>query len=509
MRASLLLLPAVASAAALPAINWAACTGDQLPFQAPDVECAKLSVPLDWNDAQSTNVSVGLTRLKARNQTQRVGSLIYSPGGPASPASPLIAAQAAGESLFPQNVTDLFDLIGFDPRGAGPISEPAITCNLNQFNKRITYLPTSEADFNETVETQTAMWAECANLTGPLLYNIDAVSIAKDIEALRVALNEGPLNFLAISYSTIIAQTYAKLYPSNFRTIAMDAVLNHNISATAQYFDEAQGFEVGLHRFAEWCNSSSVNATDCPWKGQDVLSIYNETVTNAISSPVPAPDCEGTAIGTPEGCYANVTGEEIIIATQNGLLYKNPRAGITTGWSGLAQALSLAAKGNGTLMSQAYASARLANNESTIAYNAAATQCDDYGSGLASFSDVRYRMELGTEVAPLTRALSFKWAAQVRCLGYPKGPTNPVSDMDVNNANTKPILITQSKYDPNAPYIWAELSRQAIQSNTLVLRDGDGHTSAHLDSGNGETAEVIGQYLVTGVLPQQDLIVST
>ena len=76
--------------------------------------------------------------------------------------------------------------------------------------------------------------------------------------------------------------------------------------------------------------------------------------------------------------------------------------------------------------------------------------------------------------------------------------------MNVDNAT--PILITQSKWDPNAAYVWAEEARNEIRSNTLVLREGDGHTSAFLD---GETAEAIWKYFVTGRAPPKNLVVST
>ena len=79
--------------------------------------------------------------------------------------------------------------------------------------------------------------------------------------------------------------------------------------------------------------------------------------------------------------------------------------------------------------------------------------------------------------------------------------------MNVDNA--APVLITQSVWDPNAAYVWAEQARNQIRNNTLVLREGDGHTSAFLDGGNGETAEVIGEYLVTGKAPAQNLVVSS
>ena len=426
-----------------------------------------------------------------------------TPGGPADPASPLVGDQAAGFSLFPPDITASFDIIGFDPRGVGPLSTP-ITCDPEIFNRRVSYYPTTEDEYKDIVSANKAAWSNCASLTGPLLFNVDSRSQAHDLEALRIALEDGPLNFLGISYGTILAQTYAKMYPHSFRTIAMDAVIDHNSSATAQFFDEAQALESSLHRFADWCNST--NSKECPLTGQDVIAIYNETVSKAFSSPLPAPDCEGTTIHTPGSCFPNVTGAEIISATQSDLLYKTPRLGLTAGWPGLASALALAAHGDGTAMARNYSSNLAPSNTSNV-FAAAAMPCLDFNIDLASYSDVKYRLSVGSEVAPITRGLTFKWSQQVHCLGFPRKATNPQDDMRVDN--TKPILITQSKWDPNAAYVWAEEARNSIRNNTLVLREGDGHTSVFLNSGKGQTGQVIGKYFVTGELPEHNLVVST
>ena len=47
-----------------------------------------------------------------------------------------------------------------------------------------------------------AVGESCLNLTGPLLQYMDTVSVAKDMEAVRLALGEEELNYLRISYGT-------------------------------------------------------------------------------------------------------------------------------------------------------------------------------------------------------------------------------------------------------------------------------------------------------------------
>jgi pimeloyl-ACP methyl ester carboxylesterase len=504
MHSLLLVFSAVCSLASA-AVQWGNCSNAIIPLASPKLQCATLSVPLNWSDTSSTNITIGLTRVEATNTSKRIGSLIFNPGGPGQAASTVLAGQALGFPLFSSNLSEVFDLVGFDPRGVGPFSTPVI-CDPELFNTRINYSPNSTAQFNDLVTANKAIWQNCHNLTGDLLFNVDTLSVAKDLEALRIALNDGPLNFLGISYGTVIAQTYAHLHPSSFRTIAMDAQVDHNASAAAQFFDEAQTFETSLHRFADFCNTT--NSTFCPLTGQDVLSIFNATVANATRSPLPAPGCVNTNPSTTGGCFANLTADELISTVQTLLTFKDPNPPVTAGWPALAGALALAAQGNGTAMAQAFAATNLATSNISSLFAGTAIPCLDSHIGINSFADVQYRLRLGETVAPLTKGISEKWRQQVRCIGFPIPPTFPQTDMSVNNTGKgdKEILLTTSKFDNNVPWLWAEEARGVIGNATLVLRDGDGHTSFFL---GGETSGVIDEYFVSGVAPEQGLVVGS
>src|SRR5215213_7593162 len=99
-------------------LAWEPCAaGTGAAAQALGLECATLQVPLDYEDPTGEQISIGMNRLPARNPQQRIGALIFNPGGPGGVASQLIALEAAGVSLFDPQVRDRFDLIGMDPRG--------------------------------------------------------------------------------------------------------------------------------------------------------------------------------------------------------------------------------------------------------------------------------------------------------------------------------------------------------------------------------------------------------
>jgi hypothetical protein len=59
------------------AVQWSNCTESGPPF----LQCGKLQVPIDHNNPQIGNLTLAMARLRA-NSTNRLGSLIYNPGGP-------------------------------------------------------------------------------------------------------------------------------------------------------------------------------------------------------------------------------------------------------------------------------------------------------------------------------------------------------------------------------------------------------------------------------------------
>src|SRR5262245_33160854 len=89
------------------ALEWKACGS---------FECDTLSVPLDYGNPEVKQTSIALVRQKAKDASQRIGSLLVNPGGPG--ASGIDFARAWARSL-PQEIQARFDIVGFDPRGVG------------------------------------------------------------------------------------------------------------------------------------------------------------------------------------------------------------------------------------------------------------------------------------------------------------------------------------------------------------------------------------------------------
>jgi len=78
-------------------------------------ECGTVQVPLDYDQATGSAISIAVIRLPATDPARRIGSLFLNPGGPGG--SGVNFALFGGPFLFTPEVRARFDLVGFDPRG--------------------------------------------------------------------------------------------------------------------------------------------------------------------------------------------------------------------------------------------------------------------------------------------------------------------------------------------------------------------------------------------------------
>ena len=475
-------------------LNWAPCppadTGAATPGIAGDsgLECATLSVPLDYADPDGEQITIGLNRLPARDPAHRIGSLIFNPGGPGGAASPVVAREASGTPVFTPAVRDHFDLIGMDPRGTG--TSTPVRCDPGVWNDYVSRFPSDEAGFAQLRAHTEAVGESCLRLTGPLLGHLDTVSVARDMERVRLALGGEPLNFLGLSYGTQLGATYAQLFPGNIRVMALDGALDHAQRPLAMLDNEARAYETELERFAAWCDETET----CALHGQDVLAVYDELVATADEAPIPTPHCAELGI-----CRAGATGEDIRFAVQGYLIVTHPTPAFgLPGWEGLAKELAAAQAGDAS----AFGSYR-AQSEADPNYAGLAIECVDWKTDIATHDDLAAYETFGRVVAPHSQGATQTWTVLVGCMGWPVPVANPPGVWNVDG--TPPILIVNSTYDPADNYLWAQLMREQIAGSVLLTRLGDGHTS-YLLPGESQTRDAIDHYLLTGETPPPNTV---
>jgi pimeloyl-ACP methyl ester carboxylesterase len=288
----------------------------------------------------------------------------------------------------------------------------------------------------------------CRAATSPLLAHVDTTSAARDVEAIRAALGEGKLNWLGLSYGSMLGTAYAELFPGRIRAMALDGAVDHSLSEPTMLADEAAAAEDGFNRFARWCRQEP----SCPLHGQDVARVYDELVAAANRDPIPAPAAGRT-----------INGQEIQANTQGRLLFKGPTV-YGPGWPGLAAAIVKARAGD--------ASDFLTFDDPA----ALAIEGLDFPAQSRSFADLAARERLARAVSPHLGGSVQTWTVVAGCIGWPEPATNPPHRARVRGA--PPILIVNATHDPSTAYVWALGLHAQIPRSVLLTRIGDGHTSA-------------------------------
>ncbi|KAF8853177.1 hypothetical protein BDZ45DRAFT_82776 [Acephala macrosclerotiorum] len=181
-----------------------------------------------------------MTSLKSADPKHRIRDLFLNFGGPGASSVVWINRTADGtREYFTPTLLKHFGLIGLDPRGVS-ISSP-IKCDPALWNERPTWFPSTEEEFYKMVARNKAIGQSCLNLTGPLLGYIDTTSATQDIDALRLALDDGKLSFAGFSYGSRLGTQYAGLFLDNFRALVINGNLDHSQS------------DKHYHRQRLWC----------------------------------------------------------------------------------------------------------------------------------------------------------------------------------------------------------------------------------------------------------------
>lgn len=481
-------------------IQWGPC-----PEGSPTgLQCGQLSVPLDWDAPAVEQITLDIGRLQATNASQRLGSLIVNPGGPGELATQLCQYQAAGIPVFSEALTQHFDIICPDPRGVGASS--AIACDPEIWNRNISMFPQSEQELQALVDWNRAKGESCLNISGDLVRHIDTTSAAKDLEAIRLALDDEKLNWLGLSYGTQLGAAYAELFPDNIRSMVLDSNVDHSLPSSTLIYTESSTYDAELGRFFDWCVAS---ATACGLQLPDLRKAFADLILEADSSPIPAPACSlnsgAEAAGT---CAETVTGQDVLVNVQGHLSYKSDVFGVLPGWEYLGSALNQAiADQNATLLSNSLA---LTNTSNMFVSTAIA--CLDWTTPNASniteaLGDFKQLYSQGYALNQFVGTASEMYTTVANCIGWPVEIVNPPHILNQQAMRrTPPILLVNADHDPSTSYAMALSLKAQIPNSALLTREGDGHISYIL---HGEAAALIDAYLISGVLPLDGTVVKS
>ena len=232
-------------------LQWTSCSGG---------ECAKLRVPIDYANPGGETMQLAVIRSKARSSGQRLGALVYNPGGPG--ASPVQYISQSASSLVSSDVRRRYDLVGFDPRGVGR-SMP-IDCvsdsELDTFIGGVDSTPDTPAEEQGSSPRRRSSPTDVPPRTPRSSRTSRPWIAVRDMDILRAALGESKLNYLGASYGTFIGATYAGLFPSQMGRFVLDGPVPPDLTAQDMATGQAKGFEIATQAYVDDC----VTDADCP-----------------------------------------------------------------------------------------------------------------------------------------------------------------------------------------------------------------------------------------------------
>lgn len=453
-------------------IDWEPCEDGN--------ECAQIEVPLDYEDP--TGETIELNLLKNPAEGDRVGNLVVNPGGPGAPGTDYADNADADESpAFSQVVRDRFDIIGFDPRGTGR-SAPVDCLSDSELDEYIASDPDPDnpAEVREFMGWVRAIGQGCADRSGALAAHVSTHEAARDIDVLRAALGDEKLTYFGASYGTKLGATYADLFPDRSGRLVLDGAVDVSLSTRDSSLQQAEGFETALTAYVD----------DCVGKGGCYLGDSRAAALQRIKSFLASVEAKPMDVGARQLRIGNAFYG--IAITLYDVEY----------WSYLTVGLGNALKGDGEillLLADAYASrdadGTYNDNSSEAIY---AINCLDDPESIPA-SRVPQEYAAFEEVSP-TFGRVFAWGL-TGCSGL--AVDAPDFDWDLDAAGADPLLVIGTTRDPATPLRWAQALAAQLDPAVLVTRDGDGHTG--FNQGNACVDEVVHDYLIDGVAPEQDV----
>lgn len=439
------------TAAAEPALDWRPCQENT------EVECAELTVPIDWARPSKGTIEVAVARKRASEPDARIGTLVYLPGGPGgSGVSALV-----GTGVLTPEIAERFDVVSFDPRGTNR-SHPVL-CSADLVAAAPEVVPDAGARLAEVTAYSRRLGRDCREHTGPLIDHVDTVSVARDMDALRAALGERELSLYGISYGTLTGQMYAEKFPRRVRAMVLDSVFDHNLSTRRFLASEARAAEDSFGEFIAWCEREP----SCALHGRDVGAVFGGLYEKSVRGELHVPGDPATPLAPMD-----------LITAAVGRLY-GPH------WAALAELLAALAEQDSPT----------AQSSPELTEFPLAMFCADHRFEFSSQREWATAWRAMNSAAPTIRG-HFAWPLVSTCAGWPARTGNPQHRTDIDGG--PPVLLMNSRYDPATPYEWATGVARQIENSVLLTYDGWGH---RVYDRSGCTLDAFHRYLIEGRTP--------
>ncbi|MGW2226586.1 alpha/beta hydrolase [Streptomyces formicae] len=205
-------------------LSWGGCAKSPDDTMGRDldkagVQCADVTVPLDYSKPRGRTITVAISRLKATDTRHRIGSMLLNNGGPGNGA-----VQSPPEFHgWMKKTGPRYDIVGFDPRFVGR-STP-LDCGWN-VGTTLFSAGLGRAGFERQVDLHKGLAAKCRATDADVLPHVSTRNTARDMDVIRGALGERKISYFGYSYGTYLGTVYTQMFPGRTDRVVLDGAID-------------------------------------------------------------------------------------------------------------------------------------------------------------------------------------------------------------------------------------------------------------------------------------------
>ena len=449
-------------------IEWQPLTGD--------VDAGTITVPLDYRDPDGDTIDLRVAIHRA-DEDERIGVLFANNGGPGAAAS-TIAMNAPG--WFAPDLVDRFDIVSWDPRGTGR-SVPADCIDDDEYDDFFAtgdITPETEQEHDGLVEQAEEFAGRCIERVGSILPHLGTNNTARDMDAIRQALDVPQASYFGFSYGSELGGVWATLFPTTVRAAVFDGAVDPNADSVETTRLQYVGFEGALDTFLSECSDDD----GCAFHNDgDAAAAFDELYDAVDRSPL---DSSGERTPVNQG----VMQTAVVQAMYSDLF-----------WPRLAEALADAQDGDGNGL--------LALHDDYFQRSPDGSYSDLIESFQAiSCADDPDRPTIGEADAEAERLDG----AAPRLFPDPQGdyactffPASAEPRAEVTGVGAGPIVVIGTTGDAATPLVSSERMADALEDGRLVVVEANQHTGYGV---NGCVLDVVHEYLIQLVPPDDGTV---
>jgi pimeloyl-ACP methyl ester carboxylesterase len=465
-------------------LAWGKCAQDSDDTTGRDldkagVQCANVTVPLDYAAPQGRTITVAISRLQATDTRRRIGSILLNNGGPGVPAleSPPDVRAAMGE------LGARYDIIGFDPRFVGR-STP-LDCGWPIGNS-IFSAGNSRASFDRQVELQKSLADKCRTTNALVLPHINTRNTARDMDVIRGALDERKISYLGYSYGTYLGTVYTQMFPGRFDRMVLDgAVAPSSYSPQLLKGLEPEN-ELALDAWATWAAERDVTYSLGRTRGQ-VLATIDRIKSASGRQPL--------TVGTAPDVF-RIDDTQVPLLLFMGL--SDDKDAAREALAEQVSVLAKAADGQPAALSAEFAAVLgifFTGQDTNLGTVQTALACAD-GTSSRDIEQYWRDVEASRRTHPLFGPLANNITP---CAFWKTPPEKPIQVRD-----DAAILIVAATGDPRTTYKSSSELHRLLPSSKLLTLNGANRHALYGQYGNACIDRTVNQYLTSGKLPTRN-----